>query len=139
MKDFLKTYIKCDSFDFSVGDDLSTQCNAPKNAGGIYVLIDTKTNSIIYIGCSGWVTQIGKFEIRKNGIYDRIVNGKQFDQARKKSWSIKMKEQGIDRIKIEWYDTFNEEIKNIPAYVEACCLQLFFDKYKKLPLWNTDF
>lgn len=58
---------------------------------------------------------------------DRIVNGKQFDAPRKKSWASKMMVEGIKEINVKWCVTFDEEgVEDIPAYAEACCLQDFF-------------
>jgi len=139
IKEFLNKYNSNGKFTFRSDESLSQKCNAPKNAGGVYIVTDTKNDSIIYIGSSGWICQNGDFKIRKNGIFDRIVNGKQFDYPRRIAWPNKMDELNISEIKIEWYNTFNTEIKHIPAYVEACCIQMFFEKYNCLPIWNTDF
>ncbi len=139
MKEFLKQYKKKGEFTFRTSESLSENCNAPKNAGGIYIVIAVKENSIIYIGSSGWVCQNGDFKIRKNGMYDRIVNGKQFEKPRKESWKVKMEEDKIKEIKTEWYITFDENVKHIPAYAEAYCIQKYFEEYKCLPKWNTDF
>lgn len=126
-------------FTFKAAETLSQKCNAPKDAGGIYIVTDVNTKTIIYIGRSGWVCQNGIFAIRKGGMYDRIVNGKQFGKPRNVSWKLKMKEQKIEKIKVEWFVTFNEKLKHIPAYVEACCIQKFFEEHNSLPAWNAKF
>ena len=100
MKEFLKQYITKGVFTFNTSETLSIKCNAPKDAGGIYIVTAVNENSIIYIGSSGWVCQNGDFKIRNKGMYDRIVKGKQFEKPRKESWKEKMKEENILEIKI---------------------------------------
>lgn len=62
-------------------------CNAPKNGIGVYVVYALKNGKIelIYIGSSGKVKQDGTTKIRKGGIFDRLVYGKQFDEPRRKN------------------------------------------------------
>lgn len=126
-------------FTLRIGESLRKNCNAPNDQGGIYIVTDVRKNQIIYIGSSGWLCQNGDFKIRKGGMCDRIVNGKQFEKPRSISWLLKMQEQNIPEIKVNWFVTFNFIIQHIPAFVEACLLQEFFEANKFLPLWNTDF
>lgn len=138
MNKILKKYSANDYFDFFSFEQLSEKCNAPKNNVGVYLVYDDCGN-LIYIGCSGWINQDGTLGMRKNGIFARIVNGKQFDLPRKISLSKKMKEQNINKIRVKWYITIDETIKDIPGYVEGLLLQDFFNKQKKLPIWNICF
>ena len=142
MKEYLDKYKINGNFKFSRDQSLEKQCNASKNYGGIYLIFalsEDKIGSLIYIGSSGWVNQKGEFLLRKKGMYDRIVNGKQFDTKRKYSWAIKMKEDKINEIQVDWYVTYDENIKHIPAYSEAVLIQKYFDENKLLPLWNLEF
>ncbi|MCO6498071.1 MAG: hypothetical protein J5I50_10440 [Chitinophagaceae bacterium] len=127
-------------FVFKTEEVLSKKCNAPTDKGGIYIVYNAATHEIIYIGSSGWVCQDGSFQLRKGGMCDRIVNGKQFDAPRKKAWASKMMVEGIKEIIVKWYVTFEAgEVEDIPAYAEAYCLQDYFRQHKGLPRWNTDF
>jgi hypothetical protein len=141
-------YKNRDSFEFSLNDRLSNVCNAPKTHGGIYLLYDiTSSENLIYIGSSGWVNQDGTFGLRKEGMYDRLVNGKQsfiinkieVNDKRKNVWPLKMREDKIESLRIEWYVTFEDKIRDIPAFVEATLIQRYFEKHNKLPRWNKDF
>lgn len=120
---------------------LSKVCNAPKNSGGVYLVskINKAEESLIYIGSSGWISKDGTFHTRVGGLFDRLVNGKQFDAKRSKSWPAKMKEENIEMLGVHWYVTFDNNNKDIPAFVEASLLQEYFQKNHSLPFWNKDF
>ena len=136
-----------DSFQFNCDENLNKQCNAPKTQGGVYLVYEHASNQLIYIGSSGWVNQDGSFGLRKNGMWERIVNGdhefviqgtKQKDK-RKIIWPLKMNDDRIEQLRVDWFVTFNESIRHIPAFVEATLLQQYFDKYNVLPRWNKCF
>lgn len=144
----LEKYIVRGSFEFRLNDKLGEVCKAPKKYGGVYLLYDiTKTENLIYIGSSGCVKQDGTFGLRKGGMYDRIVNGKQTfsingetkKEKRKIIWPIKMKEDKIKNIRIDWFVTFINEIIDIPAFVEGELIQKFYEGHRKLPLWNKEY
>ncbi len=141
MEEILKEYKLNGQFDFEINSSLASACNAPKDKGGIYLVYEVTgaIEKIIYIGSTGWVNTAGTFHIRKDGMYDRLVNGNQFDEPRKKGWPKKMKVDKIDLIRVKWYVTFGNDLKHIPAYTEACCLQKYFEENKCIPDWNTDF
>ncbi|MGD8590322.1 MAG: hypothetical protein PVG22_15965 [Chromatiales bacterium] len=139
MIDILKKYNN-GSFNFSLGQSLGILCNAPKGLSGVYIVYDsTRTDKPIYIGSSGRMLSNGVIEHRNDGLYGRIVNGKQFDKPRKISWPQKMQEQKINKLLINWYITFNGNIIDIPKYVEAVLLQNHFDLFNELPAWNKSF
>ena len=85
------------------------------------------------------IKQDGKVKIRKGGIFDRLVNGKQFDEPRKKSWKQKLISEQIDALDIYWYETFDKENKDIPSTIEGILIQVFYDIYGVLPKWNKEF
>lgn len=139
MFDELKKY-KNGYFSFKRDDILGKVCNAPKSESGVYIILASNRNeeNIIYIGSSGKMQKDGRLKHRKGGIYDRIVNGKQFNKPRRLSWPEKMKEQQIDKLNIEWYVTFISKLTDIPACVESMLFQKYYDKYGKLPDWNEE-
>lgn len=141
MLDSLNKYKRHGSFNFNLNDNLSHVCNAPVDAGGIYIVqtLINKTFQIIYIGSSGKVLNDGALKIRKGGIFDRIVNGVQFDKPRKKSWPMKMRENQIETIQVFWCDTFSKGIEDIPAYVEGTLIQKYFEQKNCLPEWNKEY
>ena len=137
VKQVLTKYSEHGSFTFEITQKLELVCNAPKDSGGVYAV--WAKGELIYVGSSGWIAQNGSVFIRKNGMYDRIVRGKQFGCSRRISWPIKMKEDRIMRLRVDSFVTMSEGRRDIPAYVEACCIQIHFSEFKCLPRWNVRF
>ena len=133
MFEFLNQYTNCGHFILHQSDELKEVCNAPKNKSGVYLLYAdvVNTNRLIYIGCSG-LEKDGKIQLRKGGIYDRLVNGKQFNEARRKSLINKIKENSWNNIHVKWWDTETD----FPEVVEACLILEYEMQFNKLPIWN---
>lgn len=108
-----------------------------KIASGVYIVLFD--NKIIYIGSSGKMQQNGELKSRKDAIFDRIVNGKQFNGVRNKTWPIEMLNCNFDKIEIQWFVTFDKKHQHIPTYVEALLLQRHFEIYGCLPQWNKKY
>jgi len=141
MFDELTKYNGSDHFFFAVNEELQDVCNAPKDGSGIYIVYELKNDCIqlVYIGSSGKVQNDGSIKCRQGGIYDRIVNGYQFGQTpRRKSWKQKLMDEKIDALDIYWYETFNSEHRDIPAYVESLIIQRFYEINGCLPKWNKE-
>ncbi len=141
MFDELTKYKNKNHFFFTKVDELEDVCNAPKDKSGIYLVYELKKGKIelVYVGSSGKVQNNGKIKHRNGGIYDRIVNGHQFGKVpRKKSWKKKLIDEDIEALDVYWYDTFNLETEDIPAFVEATVIQSFFELYGRLPRWNKE-
>ncbi len=141
MFDDLRNYSKSDHFFFSNDDPLGDVCNAPKSGSGIYLVYALSHGRIelLYIGSSGKMQRNGKFKHRKGGLYDRIVNGKQFDDTRKTSWPRIMSTEQIEALDVYWYETYNNLVQDIPAYTEGILIQRHYEINGKLPRWNTEF
>ncbi len=141
MFDELNKYKSNGHFFFSVDDELSKACNAPKNGAGIYIIYALKGSKIelIYIGSSGKILQNGRKKARIGGIYDRLVNGKQFGDARKKSWKTKIISEKIEALDIYWYETLDKVNRDIPNAVEGIIIQRFYEVYGVLPKWNKEY
>ena len=135
----LDKYEKRDHFFFDRDKPLGQVCNAPKDTSGVYVVYELARGKIrlIYIGSSGKMQSSGSMKHRKGGLWDRIVNGKQFDEPRRISWDRKLAEEGIDALDVYWYDTWSEN--EIPAAVEGALIQRFYDAYGRLPKWNKEY
>jgi len=102
MFDELEAYKNHDHFFLNRDQSLAETCNAPKDIAGVYVVYRLANGGIdlVYIGSSGKITNNGKLKIRKGGLYDRIVSGKQFGEPRQISWSKKMENDDIDALDI---------------------------------------
>ena len=74
---------------FAANESLSAECDAPDQRGGIYLVYNALSGEVIYIGSSGWINQDGSVGLRKGGMCDRIVNGKQSDGPRRETWPAK--------------------------------------------------
>lgn len=137
----LEKYKSNGHFFFDEKNELNNVCNAPKNGIGVYIVYALKNGKIelVYIGSSGKIKQDGKAKIRKGGIFDRLVNGKQFDEPRKRSWKQKLITEKIDALDIYWYETFDQENNDIPSTIEGNLIQIFYDIYGVLPKWNKEF
>lgn len=139
MFDELDKYKSNGHFFFSADDELSTVCNAPKNGVGIYIIYALKGGKIelIYIGSSGKILQNGRKKVRIGGMYDRLVNGKQFGDTRKNSWKTKLISEKIEALDIYWYETFDKANRDIPNSVKGIIIQRFYEVYGVLPKWNN--
>lgn len=141
MFDELSKYKSKNHFFFSKKNELGEVCNAPKNSSGVYIVYELKHGKIelVYIGSSGKVLNDGTIKHRNGGLYDRIVNGHQFGKIpRKQSWKQKMIDENIEALDVYWYDTLNDSIQDIPAFVEATIIQIYFELYGHLPRWNKE-
>ena len=137
----LEKYTDRGEFIFNRDEKLVKACNAPRNKGGIYLvysLINDKEN-LIYIGSSGKIKSDGSLKIRVGGMSDRIVNGKQCEVPRRNYWPKKMKEEEIESIKVKWFTTLNEELKDIPANIEGNLIQEYYNEFICLPSWNKEY
>lgn len=141
MFDALNIYDDCGHFFLMAGGELTKNCNAPRDKAGVYILnaLARGRIEIVYIGSSGKVISDGRIKLRQGGLYDRIVNGKQFDGPRRVSWIERMQKEDIEGLDVYWYVTFNKEIKDIPGYVEGLIMQHFFALYGRLPRWNVEY
>jgi len=141
MFDELRKYAKSDHFFFSNEVPLAEACSAPKNGSGVYLVFALAHGRIelIYIGSSGKMQKDGKIKHRKGGLYDRIVNGKQFDDARKNSWPRRMNEEQIEALDVYWYETYNNLVQDIPAYTEGIIIQKNYEISGRLPRWNLEY
>ena len=141
MLDQLEKYASQGHFFFSQEDELQEVCNAPKNGMGVYIIYALKNGRIelVYIGSSGEINQNGTAKSRIGGIFDRLVNGKQFDEPRRKSWKQKLISEKIDALDIYWFETFEQNYTDIPSSVEGSIIQTYFDIHGCLPKWNSSF
>lgn len=141
MFDELSKYKSTNHFFFNSEDDLSKVCNAPKNGVGVFLVYALKNGRIelVYIGASGKLLQNGNLNERIGGINDTIVNGKQFEVERRKSWKSIVEYNKIEALDVYWYETFDQENFDIPNTIKGLMLQKFFDIYGTLPKWNKDY
>ena len=134
----LDKYTTNGHFYFSINSSLRDVCNAPRGYSGIYLIFNEKfkTSNLIYIGISGRAGLNNKIVHRKDGIWGRIVRGKQFGDRRSISWPLKMKEDNISELIIKWWVTFDNNFNDFPRLLERSLLTQYMVKYNRLPIWN---
>jgi hypothetical protein len=143
MFDELSKYKSTNHFFLRPIDNLGQVCNAPTDKSGVYLIYALKGGQVelIYIGRSGEVKSDGRLFIRKaglGGLKDRLVNGKQFGEARRNSWRAKMIEEKIEALDIYWYVTHNDSFVDCPRILENRLLQRHLDTFDRLPRWNNE-
>lgn len=143
MLDDLIQYKHTNHFFFSPTDNLRGVCNAPTDKSGIYLIYALKAGKIelIYIGRSGRKKIDGSIFIRKaglGGLKDRLVNGKQFDLPRRKSWKQQMVAEKIEALDVYWYVTHGDEFVDCPIELEKKLLTKYRAIYGRLPQWNNE-
>ena len=138
----LEKYEVKNHFTFTTNDSLEEVCNASETGSGVFMVyaVNETEKELIMVGSTGTVQNDGTLKSKNGGLYDKIVNGHQFAKTgRKYSWPAQMKLENIDRLEVEWIETYNEKTKGIPTFVEGQILQNFLDKNEKLPKWNVAF
>lgn len=129
------------SFSYTINDSLEEVCNAP-DTSGVFLVFEVKVDEkeLIMVGSTGTIQNDGTLKSKNGGLNDKIVNGHQFAKTgRKYTWPTQMKLENIDRLEVEWYESFNDKTKLIPTTLEGQILQNFLDENGKLPRWNVAF
>lgn len=136
----LQEFSKKGKFFYQQHSSLSEACNIPaiNDYSGIYIFYDNDTNELLYIGISGREINDGEVKHRKDGLRGRIIKGKQFGGFRKDTLPMKMREENIKTLRIEWFVTYGHGEKQIPRKWEIILLNLFLIENNRLPRWNKE-
>lgn len=132
---FLEQYKKKGQFVLHQNGNLGMACNSPKDCSGVYLVYAIKGNDrqLVYIGCSG-MEENGKIKMRQDGLWGRLVKGKQFGKQRTQSWLSKIVELKLDSLLIKWWNTE----KDFPEVVEFCALAEYYCQNNCFPKWNRE-
>lgn len=141
MFDELSKYKNSGHFFFTPDSLLEEVCNAPIDSCGVYLVYELKNDMInlVHIGSTGMIQNDGRVKFIEGGMFYSIVHEKQFAKPRKDSWKQKMQREGIDALDVYWYETVNDEVFDIPAYVQGILFQRFLEFNGRLPKWNKAF
>ena len=125
-------------FFFEKGQDLKQQSKEVPSLPGVYYFLRLCKGKvdIVYIGKSGTILNDGSF--KKQTLKERI-NNKQENMKRQQYLNKKIDEEKIDALDIYWFVTFDDNHKDLPAFMEGVLMQEYFDNYGTLPPWNKDF
>jgi hypothetical protein len=105
----------------------------------IYLLVED-TARILYIGMAGTIQKNGQFKDQK--LAGRLKSKQMWKDkkySRAKFYKMMMKVLNINKLDFEWFVTFDDTSKVIPAKAEADLMQAYFDDKKELPDWNMEF
>lgn len=132
------------NFTFEKGESYKEKCNAPKDGCGVYLIYEVKDDveNLLYIGSSGQKNKNGTIKIRKGGMYDRLTNGYHpflfgFSKRIKRSilFPLIMERDGIRKIRIYWWQTYDKNYSDFPTDVERKISALYkIHVSNKLPL-----
>jgi hypothetical protein len=125
-------------FSFKKDDKLNMVSSKLPETPGVYIfsVIKDKKEEVVYIGKSGTLEQNGCF---KKQFLRKRLNNKQDGLKRQDYFERKIEIEELESIKVYWAVTFDENNSDLPAFVEANLLQLFFRENMKLPRWNKSF
>ena len=136
----LKKFKVTNQFLFTTEDSLAEVCNASEGSGVFLVYAVGEEKELIMVGSTGTVQNNGTLKIKNGGLKEKIVEGHQFAKTgRKYSWPAQMKIEDINTLEVVWYETFNDQNKGIPTFVEGQVLQNFLYENGRLPKWNVAF
>jgi hypothetical protein len=140
-KELKKLKVK-NQFTYTTDDSLEEACNASEKGSGIFLVyaVDGEEKELIMVGSTGTIQNDGTLKSKNGGLFEKIVNGHQFAKTgRKYTWPTQMKSEGISRLEVYWYESFNDKNKVIPTFLEGQILQNFLDENGRLPRWNVAF
>jgi len=136
LKAFRRTFQRRGTFTLSSDESINAAVRRQDvpNAHGAYIIADSpECRTIFYIGRAGTVTLDGK--CKEQGIRRRLVN-LQGRERRSVVFQHFMAERKLAGLFFEWFVTFDDAIKVLPAYAEARLLQAYFDEHGRLPELN---
>jgi hypothetical protein len=105
---------------------------------GAYVLRAARDQAveIVYVGRSGTLRNDGTFRNQK--LFGRL-QAKQEGMSRQAFFRKKLDEGGFTGLRIEWFETWDDNHRHAPALAEAELLQAYLDEHRHLPPWNAEF
>jgi hypothetical protein len=126
------------SFELHQGEQLRARAAGAKvpDEPGVYLVHGYQDNEwkLLYIGRSGTLHNNGTFSDQK--LLKRITKGKQEGIPRRRFFREQMEKLSIETLKFDWFVTFADDLRVIPAKAEADLLQAYFDEHNQLPPWN---
>jgi hypothetical protein len=108
--------------------------NLKEDDKGIYICFKNQTltvDNIVYIGKAGTILQNGEF--KQQSLKKRLTNSRN-NKTAKKYFVEKMEGTHIEELVILCCVVSE---KTIPAYLEACLIQDYYNQKNVLPEWNV--
>lgn len=146
-------FVSQDSFDISITDFRRNGRSINYNSiirekvsigfHGVYIISDTESKEILYVGMSGQIKRLdngeygnGGYDIRKRLVSSRKKDEYGQDVSSSEFFKSEMKKESIDSITVTIFKTKNEVS---PTFLESQILQWIYSDSKKLPIWNKSF
>jgi hypothetical protein len=119
------------SLELFSGFDLKFQLKSmPKLPGGYLIYLKTAAGKkLVYIGRSGTIDVLGKFGQQT---LKRRLSMKQEGVRSAVFFVAKLLEDDVYSLKIYWFVTFENELRDLPAFVEGQLMQAYFEKKQSL-------
>lgn len=140
MQQILANYPQSGSFLFSLGSSLRNVCNAP-NLPGVYLIYSFNSDGeeiLKYIGKGGSIKTNGSWKSQM--LIGRINASRGNPMVSAQTYfTNKVQQENLTQIKFRWYVTFNNNISDIPGFVEGLLIQEYFRVNGSLPDWNNCF
>jgi hypothetical protein len=132
LEQLLRKFPEHGEFEFESESDLRELAVAVPDSPGIYIF-ENHNGELCYVAKSGTLLQNGNF---RDQLLKKRIGNRQDGIPRQRFLREKLQITGWKFIRIRWFVTFSDEIKEIPAKVEAEVLQAYFLEHGELPLWN---
>jgi len=121
------------------GRELSNKIreNRVPDKPGVYLIYSESIDpeSLLYIGKAGTMKTDGSF--KNQGLSGRLC-AKQDGKPRPQFFQEVMDQFAIQALYFQWFVTFAEDTKILPAKAEADLIQAYYDTFGRLPLLNKD-
>lgn len=146
-------FVSQDSFDISITDFRRNGRSINYNSiirekvsigfHGVYIISDTESKEILYVGMSGQIKRLdngeygnGGYDIRKRLVSSRKKDEDGQDVSSSEFFKSEMKKESIDSITVTIFKIKNDVS---PTFLESQILQWIYSDSKKLPIWNKSF
>lgn len=103
-----------------------------------YVLSVVRSGGVevVYIGKAGTIRSDGSW--KKQSLRGRL-HAKQKRVSRQEYFRRQLVAAEADSLEIQWFVTWDTDIRLAPAFAEAELLQAFLTEFRRLPAWNEAF
>lgn len=137
LSNYSRRFPKHGSFELLKGEKIKLRTReggVPKQPG-VYLIYarNNRRVRLLYVGRSGTLRSNGTFKGQR--LIGRL-SAKQKGIPRQRFYQEQIAHLQLDALVFQWFITFADKVRIIPAKAEADLLQAYFDEYNRLPKWN---
>ena len=137
LNDYSQMFSEHGSFTLRKDEKISQRCREEgvSDKPGVYLIygLHRSEHKLLYVGKAGTLQQDGTF--KKQKLLGRL-NAVQDGIPRQRFFQEQIEHLDLDALVFNWFVTFSQQVRVIPAKAELDLLQAYFDEYHKLPLWH---